>query len=239
MSQSLDDALSELVLANHILANEGVLDGFGHVSIRAPDDPSNYFVSRARAPELVERDDLIRFTLDSKPVGSPKGDFYSERVIHGEIYKARPDVMSICHNHAEAVMPFCISEMPLQAVFHLGGAAIGENVPLWDSRDEFGDTNLLVAKPEEGQSLARALGQEFIVLMRRHGATVAGSTVREVAFRCIYMAANAKMQMGAAQLGPYQTLSPAEIRMTVEFNIRPYSINRAWERWVRRAARRA
>ncbi|MEX2126652.1 MAG: class II aldolase/adducin family protein [Xanthobacteraceae bacterium] len=238
MSQSVEGALSELVQANHILANEGVLDGFGHVSMRAPDDPSNYFLSRARAPELVERDDLIRFTLDSAPVGTTKGDLYSERVIHGEIYKARPDVSAVCHNHADAVMPFCISETRLQPVFHLGGAAIGGEVPVWDSRDEFGDTNLLVAKPEEGHSLARTLGKSFVVLMRRHGATVAGRTLREVVFRCIYIATNAKIQMGAAQLGPYMTLSPGEIRLAAEFNIRPYSINRAWERWATRAERR-
>jgi HCOMODA/2-hydroxy-3-carboxy-muconic semialdehyde decarboxylase len=239
MSQSVEDALSELVLANRILANEGVLDGFGHVSVRAPDDPATYFISRARAPELVARGDLYRFTLDSQPVEPPKVDFYSERVIHGEIYKARPDVMAVCHNHADAVMPFCISEVPLQPVFHLGGAALGGEAPVWDSRDEFGDTNLLVAKPEEGRSLAHALGSGFVVLMRRHGATVAGRGLREVVFRCIYVAANARIQMGAAQIGAYQTLSPGETRLAAEFNIRPYSINRAWDRWAARAERRA
>jgi HCOMODA/2-hydroxy-3-carboxy-muconic semialdehyde decarboxylase len=239
MNQALNDALDELVLANHILAHEGVLDGFGHVSIRAPDDPATYFISRARAPELVEPDDLIRFTLDSAPVGTPKGDFYSERVIHGEIYKARPDVNAICHNHAASVMPFCISETPLKPVFHLGGAALGEKVRYWDSRDEFGETNLLVAKPEEGQSLARALDKDFVVLMRRHGATVVGGGPREVVFRSIYMAVNAKMQLEAAQLGSYQTLSIEEVRLATTFNIRPYSTNRAWERWAMHAKRRS
>jgi HCOMODA/2-hydroxy-3-carboxy-muconic semialdehyde decarboxylase len=237
MKQAVEDALSELVQANRILSGEGVLDGFGHVSIRAPDDPSTYFLSRARAPELVERSDLLRFTLDSALVGDGKGDLYSERVIHGEIYKARPDVLAVCHNHADALMPFCISQMLLQPVFHLGGAALGGDVPIWDSRDEFGETNLLVAKPEEGRSLAARLGKNFVVLMRRHGATVVGSTLRETVFRCIYAAANAKIQIAAAQLGPFQTLSSGELRLTSEFNIRPYSINRAWDRWVARAGR--
>jgi len=238
MDQILDQALDELVVANHILANEGVLDGFGHVSIRAPDDPSCYFLPRARAPELVERSDLIRFTLDSSPVDvSPTRGFYSERVIHGEIYKARPDVLAICHNHAEAIMPFCLTETPLLPVFHLGGAAIGDTVPVWDSRDEFGDTNMLVAKPVQGASLARALGARFIILMRRHGSTVAGLTLREMTFRCVYMIANARMQLGAAQLGAYQTLSPGEVELTAEFNLHPSGINRAWDRWAARASR--
>lgn len=235
MSAPVDEALAELVLANRILANEGVLDGFGHVSIRAPDNPDNYFLSRARAPELVERGDLIRFTLDSEPVQPTKESLYSERVIHGEIYKARPDILAVCHHHADTVMPFCISDTPLEPVFHLGGAAIGGRVPVWDSRDEFGDTNLLVAKPEEGRSLARAMGDRFVVLMRRHGATVGGRTLREAVFRSIYMAVNARVQWQAAQLGPYQTLTPGEVQLISEFNLRPYGINRPWERWARRA----
>ena len=235
---SVEPSLAELVLANHILANEDVLDGFGHVSVRAPDDPGTYFLSRARAPELVETADIIRFTLGSEPVDAPKEGLYSERVLHGEIYKARPDVMAVCHHHAQAVMPFCISQTPLRPVTHLG-AVIGDPVPMWDSRDEFGDTNLLIAKPEEGCSLARALGGNFVVLMRRHGATVAGRTLREVVFRCIYLAANARTQLAAAGLGAYETLSAGEIALSADFNLRPYAIDRAWERWAIREPRRA
>jgi len=235
---NIEPLLSELVLANHILAHENVLDGFGHVSLRAPDDPNTYFLSRARAPELVAREDLIRFTLASEPLGSPKEALYSERVLHGEIYRARPDVMAVCHHHAEAVMPFCIStKTVLRPVIHLG-AVIGHPIPTWDSRDEFGDTNLLVTKPEEAQSLARALGNSFVVLMRRHGATVAGRTLRELVFRCMYLVANARTQLAAANLGEYETLSAGETRLSAEFNLRPYSIDRAWDRWARRAARR-
>jgi HCOMODA/2-hydroxy-3-carboxy-muconic semialdehyde decarboxylase len=234
----IEQILSELVIANHILAHESVLDGFGHVSVRAPDDPSTYFLSRARAPELVERQDIVRFTLDSEPVGMTKESLYSERVLHGEIYKARPDVMAVCHHHAEAVMPFCISKtIKLRPVIHLG-AVIGDPIPSWDSRDDFGDTNLLVVKPEEAQSLARALDNSFVVLMRRHGATVAGRTLRELVFRCMYLVANARTQLAAANLGEYETLSAGETRLSAEFNLRPYSIDRGWERWARRAARR-
>ena len=234
---SLKEGIAELVLANHVLANEDVLDGFGHISMRAPDDPATYCLSRARAPELVEEADIVRFTLDSEPLDDEKRSYYSERVIHGEIYKARPDVMAVCHHHAPAVMPFCIAEVPLRPVTHLG-ATIGATIPMWDSQDEFGDTNLLVAKPEEGRSLAKALGENFVVLMRRHGATVAGRSVREAVFRCIYLANNARTQLAAAQLGAYETLTPGEIAMAGEFNLRPYAVDRAWERWAMRAARR-
>lgn len=234
---SLKDCIAELVVANHVLANEDVLDGFGHISMRAPDDPSTYLLSRARAPELVEESDIVRFSLGSEPRESERRSYYSERVIHGEIYKARPDVMAVCHHHAPAVMPFCIANVPLRPVTHLG-ATIGATVPVWDSQDEFGDTNLLVAKPEEGASLARALGENFVVLMRRHGATVAGRSVREAVFRCVYLTNNARTQLAAAQLGQYETLTPGEAAMSGEFNLRPYAVDRAWERWVMRAARR-
>ena len=157
MPDKLNDIVAELALANRILANEGVLDAFGHVSARHPGDPGRYLLPRARSPGLVEPGDILEFTLDSEPVKPPKVHMYAERVIHGCIYQARPDVMAICHHHAPAVMPFAIAGKPIVPVFHLGAAG-GEDMPFWDQHDEFGDTNLLVVKPEEGRSLARALG---------------------------------------------------------------------------------
>src|SRR6516165_12121255 len=186
----------ELAVANRILGHEGVIDAFGHVSIRHPGDPSRYFLSRSRAPALVEPDDILEFTLDSEPVQPPTAQLYAERVIHGEIYTARPDVLAVCHHHSAAIMPFCISGDPVVPVFHLG-AAMGAKVPFWDSRDDFGDTNLLVVKPEEGASLARALGGHAMVLMRHHGATVVGANLRQLVFRSIYACRNAEYQMAA------------------------------------------
>jgi ribulose-5-phosphate 4-epimerase/fuculose-1-phosphate aldolase len=165
----LSDIRYQVALANRMLANEGVLDAFGHVSLRHPADPGRYLLSRSRSPGLIEPDDILEFTLDSEPVAPPSVPLYAERVIHGCIYQARPDVMAVCHHHAPAVMPFCIAGLPIVAVFQLGAAA-GEKVPFWNQRDEFGDTNLLVVKPEEGRSLARALGQQHAVLMNHHGA---------------------------------------------------------------------
>ena len=136
-----------------------MLDAFGHVSVRHPRDPQRYLLSRSRAPELVAPADVLEYDLNSNPVKPTNEKLYAERVIHGEIYKARPDVMAVVHHHAPAMMPFCITGIPLVPVFHLGATA-GAGVPFWDQHDEFGDTNLLVVKPEEGASLARALGKQ-------------------------------------------------------------------------------
>jgi ribulose-5-phosphate 4-epimerase/fuculose-1-phosphate aldolase len=235
--ESLDDVRYELALANRILAHEGVLDAFGHVSVRHPNDPKRYLLSRSRGPELVEPDDLLEFNLDSEPLRAPTARLYSERVIHGEIYKARPDVISVCHHHAPAIMPYAISGEDIVPVFHLG-AVTGGKMPLWDQRDEFGDTNLLVIKPEEGRSLARALGPHWVVLMRRHGATVAGTSVRETVFRSIYSCRNAEFQTQARVLGRVGQLSAGEVERAGGHNVQPGPINRAWEYWTVRMQKR-
>src|SRR5262245_18010890 len=179
LPDSLADLRRSLAEAYRIVANEGILDAFGHISVRNPNNPNRYFLSRSRGPALVQADDILEYDLDSNPIVPPKERPYSERVIHGEIFKARPDVNVGCPHHAPSIMPFAISGMPLVPVFHLG-ASMGASAPFWDSRDEFGDTNLLVVKPEEGASLARALGDASIVVMRRHGATVVGGSLREL-----------------------------------------------------------
>lgn len=236
MTTKLDQTRNVLARANRIIANEGVLDAFGHVSMRHPTDPGRYLLSRSRAPELVQPDDILEFTLDSQPVKSTDVRLYGERVIHGGIYQARPDVNAVCHHHAPSILPFCISGMDLRPVYHLG-ATLGEKVPFWDARDDFGDTNLIVAKPEEGVSLARALGKNWIVLMRRHGATVAGVSLEELTFRTIYTARNAGFQIQAHTLGLVSPLNPAETRLAGEYNLRPGPVMRAWEYWNARLDR--
>jgi len=227
---SLDQARELIARANRMIANEGVLDAFGHVTMRHPTDPGRYLMSRSRAPELVQPDDIQEFTLDSQIIKPIEARLYGERVIHGEIYKARPEVMAVCHHHAASILPFCISGMELKPVYHLG-ATMGAAVPFWDSRDEFGDTTLIVAKPEEGASLARALGPNWIVLMRRHGATVAGTTLDELIFRTIYIARNAALQIQAHGLGHVSPLTAAEAALAGEYNLRPGPVARASEYW--------
>ena len=230
---TLDEARTKLALANRILAHEGVLDAFGHVSVRHPSDAGRYLLARSRSPELVEPEDILEFTLDSHPVVPPAGFLYGERVIHGCIYQARSDVHAICHHHSRAMMPFCISGIPLQPVDHLG-ATMGAVIPFWDQRDEFGDTDLIVAKPEEGQSLARALGPHWVVLMRRHGATVAGISMEEMVFRAVFSCRNAEMQREAQMLGGLSPLTSVEIQKAGAFNLEPRPIARAWEYWTTR-----
>ena len=230
MTDKLAQAREVLARANRIIANEGVLDAFGHVSMRHPGDPTRYLLSRSRAPELVHPEDILEFTLDSQPVKPTDVRLYGERVIHGGIYQARPDVNAVCHHHAPSILPFCISGSDLKPVYHLG-ATLGDKVPFWDARDDFGDTNLIVAKPEEGASLARALGPHWIVLMRRHGAAVAGVSLEELTFRTIYTTRNAALQIQAHTLGHVSPLSGAETRLASEYNLRPGPVMRAWEYW--------
>jgi len=141
--------------------------------------------------------------------------------------------VAVCHHHAPAVMPFCIAGKPIVPVFHVG-AAMGADVPFWDQHDEFGDTNLLVVKPEEGQSLARALGRHFVVLMRRHGATVAGTSLKELVSRSIFLCQNAEYQMKAYLLGAPTPLRPGEIRLAGSINVMPSVVARTWEYWSMR-----
>ncbi len=225
--------LMDLVRASRILVDQGVLDGFGHVSARNPAAADRFFLSRARAPELVEPGDILEFGLDSEPVARTDHRVFAERVIHGSIYRARPDVMAVCHHHAPSMLPFCVTGMPLVPAFHLG-ATMGANVPVWDSQDEFGDTSLLVTTHEQGQSLARALGGNWTVLMRRHGVTVAGRSVREVAFRSIYGARNAEILGRAMALGQVTPLTAGERELAGESNLKPLALDRAWEQWSRR-----
>src|SRR5215469_2891585 len=232
MPDTLAETLHELIVATRILANEKILDAFGHVSVRNPNNPSHYFIPRHRAPELAEISDLVELNLDSEPVRPVSHRLYSERVIHGEIYKARPDVNAVVHHHAHAVLPYAISGRDMVPVFHLG-SVLGSKVPFWDQRDEFGDTNMLVVKPEEGASLARALGPHWIVLMRRHGATVAGTDLRQLAFRTVFSCHNAKLQSEAIAHGHVDRLSPGEQEITEAGQLGANPIERAWDYWVR------
>jgi ribulose-5-phosphate 4-epimerase/fuculose-1-phosphate aldolase len=236
MPDTLTQAKLDLAIANRIVSLEGIIDAFGHVSMRHPTKPDRYLISRSRSPELVEPGDILEYTLDSEPAKPlPKGvRGYGEIVIHGEIYKARPDVNAVAHHHGMAFLPFCNSGQELQPLYHMG-AQIGEKAPFWDSRDEFGDTNLLVLKPEEGRSLARALGPHWLVLLRRHGVTVAGRNLTELVFRTIYTYRNAELQLTTmAQGWPLSPLTAGEQRLAWQRNLEPRPQARAWEYWCTR-----
>ncbi|MGC1669975.1 MAG: class II aldolase/adducin family protein [Pseudolabrys sp.] len=236
MSNTLLEAHHELALANRIVANEGVIDAFGHVSMRHPDNPNRYLLSRSRAPELVTAEDFIEYDINSQPLRDPGVGQYSERVIHGEIYKARPEVNSVCHHHCPAFMPLLATGTDYMPIFHLGAVG-GIRPPFWDQRDEFGDTNMLVVKPEEGASLARALGKHWMVLMMRHGVTVAGTSVRDCVFRSVYSTRNAEYQVRALTIGSeIATLSPGETKLAGQISAKTTGLMRSWEYWSMRIA---
>jgi HCOMODA/2-hydroxy-3-carboxy-muconic semialdehyde decarboxylase len=230
------DAREELVVANRILANEGILDAFGHVSIRHPDHADRFIMAWARAPELIEQDDLLEFQLDGSLAEKTERVPYLERFIHGALYEQRPDVMAVCHNHTESILPFSISRTArLQPVIHTG-AVLGGEVPVWNIADEFGsDTNLLVVTMEQGRSLARAVGAGRLALMRGHGSVVVGSTIPSVVSACMSMDKNARVQLQALQLGEVLPLAPGEIKREAVPRGAPPLPDRAWELWVRRA----
>jgi ribulose-5-phosphate 4-epimerase/fuculose-1-phosphate aldolase len=231
----------ELCVANRILANEGVVDALGHISARSPLDPEHFLISRSLGPELVTPEDIQEFDLDGVEVhGDPRAP-YAERAIHARIYAARPDVLAVCHNHAPSVIPFGIVGVPLRPVLHMA-APIGADIPVWDIAAEFGDTDLLVRSSAQADSLARTLGQRRVVLMRGHGCAVAGASVREVVFACIYLELNARLQVQALTTGPeVRYLSQGEIDLATATMLQPLTQERTWTTWAHRvnsAARR-
>jgi HCOMODA/2-hydroxy-3-carboxy-muconic semialdehyde decarboxylase len=225
--------LAELVTANRILAHEGVVDAFGHVSIRHPERGDRYWLSRARAPECIETADLMEFAIDGTPVDPRGRKPYAERYIHGAIYEARPDVQAVVHTHSPGIIPFGVTGAALRPVMHMC-ASMGTDVPVWDSRTRFGDTNLLVTNVEMARDLAARLGHRPVALMRGHGAVVAGGSLREVVFNAIYLELNANLQQRAAALGEITFLSDGEVQAILATR-KSFTFERAWERWCRRA----
>lgn len=227
--------IRELVHANRILAHEGVVDAFGHVSMRHPHDPQRYLLSRSRSPAIVTAPDIMEFTLEGEAVDAGGRRPYAERPIHGAVYEMRPDVNAVVHNHAYEVVPFSVSAAsPLRAITHVS-AVIGAAVPVWDIRTRFGDTNLLVVTMAQGRDLAATLGGGRVALMRGHGCVVAGRTLREAVNTAIYLRVNAILQQQALQLGEPQYLSPGEIERCTELQLSAFALDRAWEYWAARA----
>ncbi len=232
---TLNDVIDELVSANRILAREGIVDSFGHPSIRHPDRPDRFLLSRARAPDLIEADDIMEFSLDGEAIDARGRKPYLERFIHGAVYEARADVNAVIHNHSPSVIPFGVSKKKLKPLLHMCGS-IGHEVPVWDSQTKFGDTSLLVDSVDMGRDLAKLLGARPAALMRGHGAVVVGRDIRQAVYIAYYLELAAKLQMQAMAMGEVTFLTPGEVDNIIA-RTGPYSINRAWENWCRRAGR--
>jgi HCOMODA/2-hydroxy-3-carboxy-muconic semialdehyde decarboxylase len=223
-----------LVAANRVLANEGVVDAFGHVSVRDPRNPERFVLARSRSPALVELADLMEFTLDGAPVDARGRTPYGERMIHAAVYAARPDAMSVVHHHAYGVLPFTITGEPLKPVVHTA-SVIGAEVPVWDIRTRFGATDMLVRTIEQGRDLAATLGEHTCLLIRGHGAVVVGASIPRAVLTAIYLQVNANVLLAALPLGAPEALSAEEIARSAEAQFSPLALDRTWEYFCQRA----
>jgi HCOMODA/2-hydroxy-3-carboxy-muconic semialdehyde decarboxylase len=229
-----DRAISELVIANRILARENIIDGFGHVSVRHPTNPERFLLSRSRSPEIVTHDDIMEFDLDGTLISDDRRRPYAERFIHGAIYRARPDTNAVSHHHAPAVIPFSVTDVPLRPVFHMA-SVMGSKVPVWDSQTEFQDTNMLVDTLEMGHSLARTLGNNAVALLRGHGAVCAAANLKAICMVSVYMRDNAELILKTLPLGQPTYLSEGEITKAAAMLSSEMPQARAWEYWTARA----
>jgi ribulose-5-phosphate 4-epimerase/fuculose-1-phosphate aldolase len=225
--------IADLVAANRILYDQGVVDGFGHVSARHDSDPNRYLLARSMAPALVTADDIMEFDLDSTPVDQHGRAIYLERFIHGEIYKLRPDVRAVVHSHSPSVIPYANTKVQLRPMNHIA-SFLGGGVPVFEIRDVGGPaSNMLISNGELGHALATTLGQHPVVLMRGHGSVAAAQSVRHVVFRAIYTEVNARMESEALRLGDPTFLNDGESAAATKTN--DGLVDRPWELWKRRA----
>ena len=222
--------IADLIDGNHILANERVLDGFGHISVRSVKNPKHYYMARSRGPGLVEAADIMEYDEDSQPVDQRGREMYSERFIHGEIYRARPDVQSVVHSHSPAVMPFTVTKTPFQALTHVSGFLGVTPVPVYEIRDVTGpENNMLIRDAKTGSALAKTLGTRAVALMRGHGMAVAAAGgIREAVFFAVYTQANARIEAETMRLGTPVFMNRFEVTRTER-------ISRQWELWARAA----
>jgi HCOMODA/2-hydroxy-3-carboxy-muconic semialdehyde decarboxylase len=227
-----DPAHAELlVYANRILYDQGVVDGLGHISVRHPTQTGVYMLSCNRAPAMVKRQDIVCYDLDGKAVSDTAERPYLERFIHGEIYRARPDVVSVVHSHSASVIPFAAVKKPLLPIYHMAGF-LGGGSAHFEIRDDGGNTDMLISSNALGQSLAQTLGNCTCVLMRGHGSTVVGTSIQQAVFRAIYAEMNAKLQISAMGIGDVMYLNREEADLASAMN--DGQIDRSWSLWMQR-----
>jgi HCOMODA/2-hydroxy-3-carboxy-muconic semialdehyde decarboxylase len=233
-ASNIAELIDEFVVANRILADQGVIaDGFGHLSARSPVDAGRFFMSRARAAGLVAPEDIMEFDLGGKPVEERGRPMFSERFIHAEIYKARPEVNAVVHSHAPALLPFGVTGTPLRPVSHMAGFTL-RAAPVFEIREAGGEaTDMLVRTPELGAALAKVLGQAPIVLMRGHGFNTVGASIRQAVSRAIYAEINARILAEALKMGSVVYLNENEAANIAKTN--DASIGRSWEIWKAKA----
>jgi ribulose-5-phosphate 4-epimerase/fuculose-1-phosphate aldolase len=232
------EELQDLVAAYRILADHGVIDAYGHVSLRSPRNPDRYYLARSLAPELVQEEDLIEYDLDSQPLNANGRESVLERFIHGEIYRTRPEVKCVVHNHSPSVVPFSVTDVPIRALYHMA-AFIGDGLPNFEIRDVRKGTDLLIRDPQLGKALASTLGAKPAALMRGHGSVVVGESVPRAVGRSVYLEINARMQMQAMTLaGPGGKITYFD-HDEVKASVSRQDYHRAWPLWRAKALNKA
>ena len=228
-------ATEDLAAASRILADLGVFDAAGHVSMRHPGDPQRFLMSRSLAPALVTATDIMEFTLDSTPCDAQGRSPFIERYLHGEIYRKRADVMGIAHGHSPAVIPFGLTSTPMRATYH-NAAFLAAGVPVFDIRDRFGTSDIVISTAERGAAAADVLSDKAVVLLRAHGFTAVGPSIQAAVFRAVFTEISARVQLQAAALGgPIAALDAEEGRLADAINLA--TLGRSWELWKRRVTR--
>jgi ribulose-5-phosphate 4-epimerase/fuculose-1-phosphate aldolase len=229
--------IEELVAANHILFDQGVVDAFGHVSVRHDKRPDRFLLARNMAPGRVTAEDIIEFTLDGEPVNANGRKVYLERFIHGEILRRRPDVTSVVHSHSHSIVPLSVVKgARLRALFHMAGF-VGQGAPVFEIRDAGGEaTDLLISNNALGRALAALFDGHDIALMRGHGSTVVGGSIKQAVYRAVYAELNARYQLEASRLGEITFLTEAESAACVR-NVEA-QVQRPWDLWLEQARAR-
>jgi ribulose-5-phosphate 4-epimerase/fuculose-1-phosphate aldolase len=224
--------LEDLAAASRILADQGVFDAAGHTSMRHPRDPERFLMSRSLAPALVTADDIMELTLDGDACDARGRNPFIERFIHAAIYRRRPDVMGIAHGHSASVIPFGLVSTPMRATYH-NAAFLAEGVPVFDIRERFGATDIVINSAERGAALAEALGDKSVVLLRAHGVVIVGPSIQAAVFRAVFTEVSARVQLQAAVLGgPIAALDAEEGRKAEAINLA--TLGRSWELWKSR-----
>jgi HCOMODA/2-hydroxy-3-carboxy-muconic semialdehyde decarboxylase len=226
--------VESLVYANRILYDQGVVDGFGHVSVRDDKDHNRFLLACSKAPALVRAGNILEFGMDGEAIDSRGRALYLERFIHAAIYRARPDVNAVVHSHSPALIPFGVTATILRPIYHMSGF-LGEGAPIFEIRDTAGMTDLLILNNELGDALAGILGDRSVVVMRGHGSVAVGNSIQQVVFRAIYTEVNARLQVETAKLGPINFLAPQEAAKASAANDRV--VSRPWELWKARVGK--
>jgi ribulose-5-phosphate 4-epimerase/fuculose-1-phosphate aldolase len=228
--QTTAEQIDELVAANHILAARGIVDAYGHVSMRDEANPNRFFLTWAVAPGIAVASDVLAYDLDGTTTDTGGREQYSERFIHSAIYAARPDVNGIVHSHSRAIIPFTVTGVPLQPIWHMS-AFLADGCETFDTHDVAGDTDLLVKTPALGRALATSVANRNVGLLRGHGSVALGRSVREAVYRAVYLEENAKLQSEAMRMGPVKYLTGGEAELMSQY-MKP-DVRRPWELWLR------